>query len=175
MLSLPFTFCTKWPSTISSSNGCLCYIWPYNIVVVGSVFDIVVPWPKIGGKEEENNIDVSIFCLLFCFFNRYLPTILLLRHFDVFRNLGSHEGSPNDQVGITSEVASVIRKFSEPVTEDEDINSEGEPNDDSVRCNYLMCYGFFYWTLLLNDCKLNDKTLVFCISFFFIFFFSVRC
>ncbi|XP_050265419.1 peroxisome biogenesis protein 6 [Quercus robur] len=62
---------------------------------------------------------------------RYLPTILLLRHFDVFRNLGSHEGSPNDQVGITSEVASVIRKFSEPVTEDEDIYSEGEPNDDS--------------------------------------------
>jgi len=77
-----------------------------------------------------------------------LPTILLLRHFDVFRNLGSHEGSPNDQVGITSEVASVIRKFSEPVTEDEDIYSEGEPNDDSVRCNYLMCYGVFFFFVL---------------------------
>lgn len=62
---------------------------------------------------------------------RYLPTILLLRHFDVFQNLGSYEGSPNDQVGVTSEVASVIRKFTEPVTEDEHIYSEGEPNGDS--------------------------------------------
>ena len=117
--------------------------------------------PKLGEKKKKIIFMFHFLLLLFCFFNRYLPTILLLRHFDVFRNLGSHEGSPNDQVGITSEVASVIRKFSEPVTEDEDIYSEGEPNDDSVRCNYLMCYGvffFLYWMFLLNDCKLNDKT-----------------
>ncbi|XP_059438580.1 peroxisomal ATPase PEX6 [Corylus avellana] len=61
---------------------------------------------------------------------RYLPTILLLRHFDVFRNLGSRESSPNEQVGVASEVASVIRKFTELVNEDEDINSKGEPIDD---------------------------------------------
>ncbi|KAB1203639.1 Peroxisome biogenesis protein 6 [Morella rubra] len=60
----------------------------------------------------------------------YLPTILLLRHFDVFRDLGTREGSSNDQVGITTEVASVVRKFTEPVSEDEDIDSKGEPNDD---------------------------------------------
>ncbi|XP_041004972.1 peroxisome biogenesis protein 6 isoform X2 [Juglans microcarpa x Juglans regia] len=59
---------------------------------------------------------------------RYLPTILLLRHFDVFRDLGSHEGSPNDQLGVTSEVASVIRKYTEPVNEDDGTNSKGEPN-----------------------------------------------
>jgi peroxin-6 len=94
--------------------------------------------PETGGKEE-NNINVPTFCSL-CIVssNRYLPTILLLRHFDVFQNLGSYEGSPNDQVGVTSEVASVIRKFTEPVTEDEHIYSEGEPNGDSVRCK--MCY-----------------------------------
>ena len=44
---------------------------------------------------------------------RYSPTIFLLRHFDVFRNL--QEGSLNDQVGITSEVASLIREFTEPI------------------------------------------------------------
>lgn len=74
------------------------------------------------------------------FDNRYLPTILLLRHFDVFRNLGSRESSPNEQVGVASEVASVIRKFTEPVNEDEDINSKGEPIDDCVSCNYLLCH-----------------------------------
>ncbi|KAL5561531.1 hypothetical protein UlMin_031278 [Ulmus minor] len=56
---------------------------------------------------------------------RYSPTILLLRHFDVFRNLASREGSPSDQVGITSEVASVIREFTEPDSEDGDIYSDG--------------------------------------------------
>lgn len=60
---------------------------------------------------------------------RYSPTILLLRHFDVFRNLMSHEGSPNDQVGLSSEVASVIREFTEPVSEDED-NYSGEKSND---------------------------------------------
>lgn len=59
--------------------------------------------------------------------HRYSPTILLLRHFDVFR---TQEGSSNDQVGIASEVASVIRKFTEPVIEDEDIYSEKKLTSD---------------------------------------------
>ncbi|KAA8543139.1 hypothetical protein F0562_021366 [Nyssa sinensis] len=63
--------------------------------------------------------------------HRYSPTILLLRHFDVFRNLLSHEGSSHDQIGINSEVASVIREFTEPVIEDKDIYSEEKSNGDS--------------------------------------------
>ncbi|KAL3531437.1 hypothetical protein ACH5RR_010759 [Cinchona calisaya] len=55
---------------------------------------------------------------------RYSPTILLLRHFDVFRDL-AHEGSPHEQLGFNSEVAAVIKDFTEPVNEDEDDYSEG--------------------------------------------------
>ncbi|KDO87353.1 hypothetical protein CISIN_1g002159mg [Citrus sinensis] len=55
----------------------------------------------------------------------YSPTILLLRDFDVFRNLVSNESLPNDQVGLSSEVASVIREFTEPSAEDEDEESHG--------------------------------------------------
>lgn len=62
--------------------------------------------------------------------NRYSPTILLLRHFDVFRNSASHEGSPYDQAGVAFEVASVIKEFTEPVAEDEDIYSEENSNSD---------------------------------------------
>ncbi|KAM6558430.1 hypothetical protein CsatA_027669 [Cannabis sativa] len=61
---------------------------------------------------------------------RYSPTILLLRNFDVFRNLASQDGSPSDHVGIISEVASVIREFTEPISEDGDIDSEGKLNGD---------------------------------------------
>lgn len=57
---------------------------------------------------------------------RYSPTILLLRDFDVFRNLVSNESLPNDQVGLSSEVASVIREFTEPAAEDEDEESNGD-------------------------------------------------
>ncbi|PWA43544.1 peroxin 6 [Artemisia annua] len=56
---------------------------------------------------------------------RYAPTILLLRNFDAFANLGSNDGSPNDQVGVNSEVASVIREFTEPFSQNED-DSEDE-------------------------------------------------
>ncbi|XWS76513.1 hypothetical protein CRYUN_Cryun01aG0182900 [Craigia yunnanensis] len=61
---------------------------------------------------------------------RYSPTILLLRHFDVFQNLASHEGSPSDQIGLSSEVASVIREFTEPVANDEDGYAEDKSNGD---------------------------------------------
>ncbi|KAF3627382.1 Peroxisome biogenesis protein 6 [Capsicum annuum] len=60
--------------------------------------------------------------------HRYSPTILLLRHFEVFRNLVSNEGSPHDQVGVNLEVASVIKEFTEPIAEDEEIYSEGKSN-----------------------------------------------
>ncbi|KAL6978421.1 peroxisomal assembly protein [Sarracenia purpurea var. burkii] len=62
---------------------------------------------------------------------RYSPAILLLRHFDVFRNLGSQMGTPLDQVGINAQVASVIREFTKPVMEDEDIHCEEDSNSDS--------------------------------------------
>ncbi|MBA0753653.1 hypothetical protein Gogos_021146, partial [Gossypium gossypioides] len=68
---------------------------------------------------------------------RYSPTILLLRHFDVFRNFASHEGLPSDQIGLSSEFASVIRKFTEPVASDEDSNAEDMSNGEFVRANLL--------------------------------------
>lgn len=64
---------------------------------------------------------------------RYSPTILLLRHFEAFRNLASNEGSPHDQVGMNLEVASVIKEFTEPIAEDEEIYSEGKSNAHDVR------------------------------------------
>lgn len=78
--------------------------------------------------------------------DRYSPTVLLLRHFDVFRNLMSNEGSPNDQVGLTSEVASVIREFTEPVSEDEDSYSGEKSNGDFVRCNFWL--GHYSYSLI---------------------------
>ncbi|KAK7396859.1 hypothetical protein VNO78_18021 [Psophocarpus tetragonolobus] len=67
---------------------------------------------------------------------RYSPAILLLRHFDVFRDSQSPEVSPLDQRGNTSEVASVIRKFTEPVGEHGgDSNSLEKSNGESVEKN----------------------------------------
>ncbi|CAI8613818.1 unnamed protein product [Vicia faba] len=65
---------------------------------------------------------------------RYSPTILLLRHFEVFRDSHSPEISPNDQRGNASEVASVIRKFTEPVGE-HDENSLMKSNGEFVEKN----------------------------------------
>ncbi|XP_044503231.1 peroxisome biogenesis protein 6 isoform X2 [Mangifera indica] len=61
---------------------------------------------------------------------RYAPTVLLLRDFDVFCNSVSGEGLPTDQVGLSSEVASVIREFTEPVAEDEDYYADEESQGD---------------------------------------------
>ncbi|KAB1203040.1 Peroxisome biogenesis protein 6 [Morella rubra] len=86
----------------------------------------------------------------------YLPTILLLRHFDVFRDLGTREGSSNDQVGITTEVASIVRKFTEPVSEDEDIDSKGGPSDDfllsriTLAVHYWFAKGVYSYTALMQ-------------------------
>ncbi|GFQ07914.1 peroxisome biogenesis protein 6, partial [Phtheirospermum japonicum] len=64
---------------------------------------------------------------------RYRPTILLLRHFEVFRNLAAQEGSSHEQVGVNSEVASVIKQFTEPVTNDEDDYVEENSIGDSLK------------------------------------------
>lgn len=63
----------------------------------------------------------------------YSPAILLLRHFNAFRDLVSQMGSPGDQVGTNTEVASVIREFTEPVMEDEDTHYEPNSESDSQR------------------------------------------
>ncbi|KAF8112900.1 hypothetical protein N665_0058s0001 [Sinapis alba] len=62
---------------------------------------------------------------------RYTPTILLLRHFDVFKNLGSQDGSQGDRVGVASEIASVIRELTEPVSNGEYSSMEEESNSNS--------------------------------------------
>lgn len=62
--------------------------------------------------------------------SRYSPAILLLRHFEVFRNLATQEGSSHEQVGVNSEVASTIKRFTEPISEDK--NDYFEDNGDSV-------------------------------------------
>ncbi|KAG9439505.1 hypothetical protein H6P81_019670 [Aristolochia fimbriata] len=58
--------------------------------------------------------------------SRYSPAILLLRHFDAFGSLPSNDGSPLDQVGATSEVASVIRECTEALSDDEDCYTKEE-------------------------------------------------
>lgn len=68
--------------------------------------------------------------------DRYSPAILLLRHFNVFRDLVSQMGSPSEQAGTNTEVASVIREFTEPVMEDEDTYCEQNSESDSVRFLY---------------------------------------
>lgn len=82
----------------------------------------------VGSSERKTSVALAE---AFKTARRYSPAILLLRHFDVLRNLVSQMGSPLDQVGVTSEVASVIREFTEPVMEDEDIYYEEISNDDS--------------------------------------------
>ncbi|KAK3415577.1 hypothetical protein EUGRSUZ_H01193 [Eucalyptus grandis] len=67
---------------------------------------------------------------------RYSPSILLLRHFDAFRNLGSNEGLPNDQNGISSELASVIREFTIQDNEDEDVYASENLNGDLAGNTY---------------------------------------
>lgn len=70
--------------------------------------------------------------------HRYTPTILLLRHFEVFKNLGSQDGSQGDRVGVASEIASVIRELTEPVS-----NGEHSSMEENVR--------FAFHSLVLNS------------------------
>lgn len=62
---------------------------------------------------------------------RYSPTILLLRHFDVYRKMASMESSQQDQVGVNSEVASIVREFTEPVSEEVDNLYDEETSGDA--------------------------------------------
>ncbi|KAL8548573.1 hypothetical protein ACS0TY_007751 [Phlomoides rotata] len=62
---------------------------------------------------------------------RYSPTILLLRHFEVFRNLAAQEGPSHEQVGVNSEVASVIKQYTEPIPKDENDYFEENSDGDS--------------------------------------------
>ncbi|KAL8054808.1 hypothetical protein ABFX02_04G017100 [Erythranthe guttata] len=63
---------------------------------------------------------------------RYRPTVLLLRHFEIFRDLATQEGSSHEQVGVNSEIASVIKQFTEPVTNDEDDYTEENSLGDNA-------------------------------------------
>lgn len=137
-------FYATWPLTISLSNGYFFIISGHGVISLHSL----VLWYCCNMAKNKRKDKFYFYLLMiilplasheFGFCNRYLPTILLLRHFDVFRDLGSHEGSPNDQLGVPSEVASVIRKYTKLVTEDDGSNSKGEPNVDFVRFNYLLC------------------------------------
>ncbi|CAF2116913.1 BnaC08g45880D [Brassica napus] len=62
---------------------------------------------------------------------RFAPTILLLRHFEVFKNLGSQDGSQGDRVGVASEIASIIKELTEPVYNGEYSSMEEESNSNS--------------------------------------------
>ncbi|CDY18139.1 BnaC05g01620D [Brassica napus] len=88
---------------------------------------------------------------------RFRPTILLLRHFDVFKNLGSQDGSQGDRVGVASEIASVIRELTEPVSNGEYSSMEEESNDNSVnevgkfRGHQVRCFSHEIRMSSLND------------------------
>ncbi|GAB2224808.1 hypothetical protein Drorol1_Dr00005585 [Drosera rotundifolia] len=63
---------------------------------------------------------------------RYAPTIVLLRHCDVLRNFASHEGSSLEQLGIASDIASVIKEFTDPATLEEEKSRKKTSNDESL-------------------------------------------
>lgn len=67
--------------------------------------------------SSEKNASIAL-AEAFSAARRYSPAILLLRHFEVFRNLAAQEGSSYEQVGVNSEVASTIKQFTEPISED---------------------------------------------------------
>lgn len=50
--------------------------------------------------------------------------------------MGSNDGSPSDHAGVISEVASVIREFTEPNSEDADTDPEEKLDDGYVRSSY---------------------------------------
>ena len=66
-------------------------------------------------------------------------------------------GSPLDQVGINAEVASVIRKFIEPVIEDEDMYSEENSTSDFVRSEFLL-----HFSTYLTHMKFGMLTFLLC-------------
>lgn len=76
----------------------------------------------------------SVLAQAFTIARRYSPTILLLRHFDVFSDLASKEGLSHEQQGVNSEIATVIKKFTQPLIEN------GTAYDDhSQRSTHEVC------------------------------------
>lgn len=65
----------------------------------------------------------------------------------MFTNLSSNEGSRPDQVGITSEIASVIREFTEPLSENENSYPGKMANDASVSCLCIIVHAFLVGNL----------------------------
>ncbi|XP_021740626.1 peroxisome biogenesis protein 6-like isoform X2 [Chenopodium quinoa] len=82
------------------------------------------------GSEKKAS---SLLTQAFSTAHRYSPAILLLQHFDVLRNWASNEGSQSDHTGIISEVASVIRKFTQPVVKVEDVPLEEKLNGSPLQ------------------------------------------
>ncbi|XP_047310635.1 peroxisome biogenesis protein 6 [Impatiens glandulifera] len=64
---------------------------------------------------------------------KYSPTIFILRHFEVLRDLANPAGSPTDQVGLNSQIASVIKKFTMP-----NVETEGTWSEDDLTVNSQM-------------------------------------
>lgn len=69
-----------------------------------------------------------------CADGRYAPSILLLRNFEVFGKLQSNDGSPSDQVGAVSEIAAVVREFTEPLPEEQTGPPGHASKDGLVSC-----------------------------------------
>lgn len=93
--------------------------------------------------SSENKASVAL-AEAFDVASRYRPTILLLRHFEVFSKPTSQDGSSHEQVGVNSEVASVIKQFTEPFSEDEyGYFEENSPDrhlkvDDMINCHPVL-------------------------------------
>lgn len=84
-------------------------------------------------------------------FCRYSPAILLLQHFDVLSNWASSEGSQSDHTGVVSEVASVIRKFTQQVVLVEDNSLKEKLNGTSVS-NSFSARGRSLFVILSMSC-----------------------
>ncbi|CAO2823874.1 unnamed protein product [Amaranthus hypochondriacus] len=78
--------------------------------------------------EASENKSSSLLTQAFHTALRYSPAILLLRHFDVLRNLASSEGLQSDHTGLIFEIASVIRKFTQAVVMAEENSYEEKLN-----------------------------------------------
>ncbi|XP_078175652.1 peroxin 6 isoform X2 [Carex rostrata] len=57
--------------------------------------------------------------------HRFSPCIMLLRHFEAFANLSSNEGPQSDQAGVTMEISSIIREYTEPLSRDDELHTNG--------------------------------------------------
>ncbi|XP_011626676.1 peroxisome biogenesis protein 6 isoform X1 [Amborella trichopoda] len=77
----------------------------------------------VGSTERKTSVALAH---AFRAAQRYSPSILLLRRFDAFGTLSSDGGGSSDKVGVISDVASVIREFTEFNLRVEDYSSGDE-------------------------------------------------